>query len=136
MGYVTSCMTRLRSGRPAKVEQKMQLEDVFIIGPHIFKQQYKREKQNLWPLKKSVWENPKEIRCSSIPTNTKSGITGWVAERHFAWCNFVMNQIEVQPTFLAGIMWTHEACFSQNKMYNRQNIHYWARENPSCSADV
>ena len=47
-----------------------------------------------------------------------------------------MNQMQVQPTFLADVMLTDEAYFSRNGMYNRQHTHYWALENPKFFSDV
>ncbi|GBN87454.1 hypothetical protein AVEN_149389-1 [Araneus ventricosus] len=52
------------------------------------------------------------------------------ADRRYMWCNFVMNNLEDHPTFLADKIWTDEACFSRNGMFNRQNVHTWSLENP------
>ncbi|GBL90180.1 hypothetical protein AVEN_130306-1 [Araneus ventricosus] len=39
--------------------------------------------------------------------------------RNVTWCNFQMNNLENHPTFLADIIWTNEALFSRNGMFNR-----------------
>ncbi|GBO03236.1 hypothetical protein AVEN_243145-1 [Araneus ventricosus] len=64
--------------------------------------------------------------CSSIPIHTCAGID---AERRYTWCNFLMNNLEDHPTFLADIIWTDEACLSRNGMFNRQNVHTWSLKN-------
>ncbi|GBM63812.1 hypothetical protein AVEN_262701-1 [Araneus ventricosus] len=50
------------------------------------------------------------------------------AERRYMWCIFVMNKLEDHPTFLADIIWTDNACFSRNGMFNGQNVHTWSLE--------
>ncbi|GBM46424.1 hypothetical protein AVEN_256397-1 [Araneus ventricosus] len=52
------------------------------------------------------------------------------------WCNFVMNNLEDYPTFLADIIWTDEACFPRNGMFNRQNVHTWSLENARYAVEV
>ncbi|GBM57029.1 hypothetical protein AVEN_85501-1 [Araneus ventricosus] len=58
------------------------------------------------------------------------------AQRRYDWYNFIMNRLEVQPTFLADIIWTDEAYFSRNTMYNKQNIHFWQLVNLRCAVEV
>ncbi|GBO32686.1 hypothetical protein AVEN_109494-1 [Araneus ventricosus] len=58
------------------------------------------------------------------------------AERRYTWCNFVMNNLEDHPTFLEDIVWTDEACFLRNGMFNRQNVHTWSLENPRYAVEV
>ncbi|GBM74211.1 hypothetical protein AVEN_203411-1 [Araneus ventricosus] len=58
------------------------------------------------------------------------------AERRYTWCNFVMNNLEGHPTFLADIIWTDEACFLCNGMFNRQNVYTWSLENPTYAVEV
>ncbi|GBM71295.1 hypothetical protein AVEN_173867-1 [Araneus ventricosus] len=58
------------------------------------------------------------------------------AERRYTWCNFVINNLEDRPTFLADIIWTDEACFLRNGMFNRQNVLTWFLENPRYAVEV
>ncbi|GBM15256.1 hypothetical protein AVEN_144043-1 [Araneus ventricosus] len=44
--------------------------------------------------------------------------------------------LEDHPTFLADIIWTDEACFSRNGMFNRQNVHTWSLENPRYAVEA
>ncbi|GBM60066.1 hypothetical protein AVEN_113753-1 [Araneus ventricosus] len=71
--------------------------------------------------------------CSSTPVQ---GLLLRDAKRRNTWCNFVMNNLEDHPTFLADIIWTDEACFSRNGMFNRQNINTWSLENPRYAVEV
>ncbi|GBM60337.1 hypothetical protein AVEN_108122-1 [Araneus ventricosus] len=58
------------------------------------------------------------------------------AERRYTWFNFVMNNLEDHPTFLADMIWTDEACVSRNGLFNRQNVHTSSLENPRCAVEV
>ena len=53
-------------------------------------------------------------------------------QRHYDFCNFIMNHLQIQPTFLADIIWMDQASFLHNTMYNKQNIHSCSLENPRC----
>ena len=79
--------------------------------------------------KSEVWKILQE--SSSYPYRPKLQhiLLDGDAKQCYSWCNFVMNQMQVQQTFLPHVVWTEEAYFSQNGMYNSQHTHYWALEN-------
>ena len=47
------------------------------------------------------------------------------AQKCYDWCNFIMNNFEVQSKFIAKIIWADEECFSRNTKHNKQNLHFW-----------
>lgn len=44
-------------------------------------------------------------------------------------CNWLLHRIVVQPNFLRFILWTDEASFSRDGIFNSRNSHVWAEEN-------
>jgi hypothetical protein len=49
--------------------------------------------------------------------------------RRVEFCEFFY-EMSGRCSFLKNIIWTDEAKFSKNGLFNRHNIHYWALENP------
>ena len=42
----------------------------------------------------------------------------------------MLERLRMDDTFFDRILWTDEACFATNSVYNRHNTHYWSQENP------
>ncbi|GBN11365.1 hypothetical protein AVEN_190680-1 [Araneus ventricosus] len=80
--------------------------------------------------KTRVWTILNETGAHPYRSTSVQGFLSRDAEGGYTWCNFVMNNLEDHPTFLADIIWTDEACFSSNEMFNRQNVHTWSLEIP------
>ncbi|GBL81742.1 hypothetical protein AVEN_93513-1 [Araneus ventricosus] len=78
-----------------------------------------------------VWKIINEFGTHAYRLTPLQALLGGDAERRYAWRNFAVNQSEFQPTLLSDIIGTDEAIFSRNKICN---THYWALENPKCSA--
>lgn len=51
-------------------------------------------------------------------------------------CEWINNQIEIQPTFSRFILFTDEATFHKNGYVNRHNFHYYDDSNPHFSRPV
>ena len=45
-------------------------------------------------------------------------------------CEMLLIRTQEDPDFLKRIIWTDEAKFSREGVFNRQNNHFWAAENP------
>lgn len=50
--------------------------------------------------------------------------------RRMQFCQFVLNQIQMNEDFPRQILWTDECTFTNNGIFNRHNEHTWARRNP------
>lgn len=50
--------------------------------------------------------------------------------RRMVFCRWLLRQHAVNPAFIENILWTDEATFTRNGMFNMHNIHHWADENP------
>ncbi|PRD19392.1 UNVERIFIED_CONTAM: hypothetical protein NCL1_57459 [Trichonephila clavipes] len=51
-------------------------------------------------------------------------------ERHFDFCNFVLNAPNENPDFLNEVLWSDECQFSRQGTINTHNTHYLSLENP------
>ncbi|GFX05586.1 uncharacterized protein TNCV_3434901 [Trichonephila clavipes] len=51
-------------------------------------------------------------------------------ERHFDFCNFMLNTLDENPDFFNEVLWSDECQFSWQGTINTQNMHYWSLENP------
>lgn len=51
-------------------------------------------------------------------------------ERRVAFCEWMLTKIEENQNFTKNIIWTDEAKFMKNGLYNRHNSHFWSEENP------
>lgn len=50
--------------------------------------------------------------------------------RRIRFCEFFLTKIQEDEQFLRKIIWSDEAKFSRNGLFNRKNSHYWADRNP------
>ncbi|GBM53006.1 hypothetical protein AVEN_240501-1 [Araneus ventricosus] len=133
----TGCVaSRPRSGRPVKVGRQVQPEDELYFALTYLTSSKREKSQNCGLSKSRVWKILIELGAYPYRPTSRQILLDGNAERRYTWCNIVMNHLEVQPTFLEDIVWTDEACLSWNGMFNRQNTHNWALENPTRSADV
>lgn len=57
-------------------------------------------------------------------------------ERRLDYCNFMLNTLEENPSFLSEILWTDESTFTRDGIVNVQNVHYWSLENPHIARTV
>jgi hypothetical protein len=46
------------------------------------------------------------------------------------YCNWLLNQNQQNPAFISKILWTDEATFTRDGVFNYHNNHYWAVQNP------
>ncbi|GBN50620.1 hypothetical protein AVEN_201652-1 [Araneus ventricosus] len=97
--------------------------------------QHKNDQWKLWPLIKPRLDNP-ESGAHPNRSTLVQGLLPRDAERHCTRCNFAMNNLKDHPSFLADIIWTDEACFSRNGMFNRQNVPTWSLEIPRYAVEV
>ncbi|GBL93774.1 hypothetical protein AVEN_166806-1 [Araneus ventricosus] len=51
-------------------------------------------------------------------------------DRQFDFCNFIINKLETDPSFVNDILWTDECTFSSTGVVNGQNTHFWSLQNP------
>ena len=123
-------------GRPKRVGQRVQLEDVFAYVLAHFQSSTREISEHCGLTKSRICSILNEVGAHAYrPTPVQTQMPG-DAQRHYDFCNFIMNRLQMQPTFLADIIWTDEASFSRNTMYNKQGIHSWALENPRCAVKV
>lgn len=52
------------------------------------------------------------------------------AERRLIFCNWYLQQIQIDRNFACSVIWSDEAYFSSAGIYNRQNTRHWYHENP------
>lgn len=50
--------------------------------------------------------------------------------RRLEYCNWLIEKINENNDFLNNVVWTDECNFSSCGMFNRNNEHYWATDNP------
>ncbi|GBN37733.1 hypothetical protein AVEN_155451-1 [Araneus ventricosus] len=80
--------------------------------------------------KSRVWTILNESGAHPYRSTPVQGLLPRDAERRYTWFNLVINNLEDYPTLIADIIWTNEAHFSRNGMFNRLNVHIWSLENP------
>lgn len=51
-------------------------------------------------------------------------------QRRNDFCEFILIKIQEDEHFLQKLIWTDEAKFMKNGMFNRHNSHYWSDTNP------
>ncbi|GBM07348.1 hypothetical protein AVEN_187887-1 [Araneus ventricosus] len=128
--------SRPRVCRPCNVGRKVQPEDVLAYTLAHPQSSTKMISENCGISKSSVRTILNESGAHPYRSTPVQGLLPRDAKRHYTWCNFVMNNLEDHPTFLADIIWTDEASFSRNGMFNRQNVHTWSLENPRYAVEV
>ncbi|GBM03913.1 hypothetical protein AVEN_185408-1 [Araneus ventricosus] len=127
----TGCVTnRPRVSRPRNLGRKVQTEDVLAYAIAHSQSSTKMISENCGLSKSRVWTILNESGAHPYRPTPVKGLLLRDAKRRHTWCNFVVNNFEDHSIFLADIIWTYEACFSRNGMYNRQNVHTWSPENP------
>ncbi|GBM58433.1 hypothetical protein AVEN_63789-1 [Araneus ventricosus] len=100
----SGCMTiKPLSYRPVKVGLQVQPEDV--LSPSISALPYptsstREISQNCGLSKSRVWKILNELGAYPYRPTPQKALRDGDEERRYTWCNIVMNQIEVQPTFL------------------------------------
>ncbi|GBM83087.1 hypothetical protein AVEN_73086-1 [Araneus ventricosus] len=120
----TGCVTsRPRVRRPRYAGRKVQPEDVLPYALVHPQRSTKMISENCGLSKCRVWTILNESGAHTYRSTPVQGLLIRDSERRYTWCNFVMNNLEDHPTFLADIIWTNETCFSLNGMFNRQNVH-------------
>lgn len=62
--------------------------------------------------------------------NVQSLILG-DSQRRIQFCQWLLLRCQEDERFLEDIIWTDEAKFTRNGMYNRHNSHYWSDVNPN-----
>ncbi|GBM56321.1 hypothetical protein AVEN_60305-1 [Araneus ventricosus] len=133
----TGCVTsRPRVRRPRNVGCKAQPEDVLAYALAHPQSSTKMISENCGLSNRRVWSILNESGAHLYGSTPVQGLLPRDAERRCTWCNVVMNNLEGHPTFLADLIWTDEACFSRNGMFNRQNIHTWSLGNPRYAVEV
>ncbi|GBM85101.1 hypothetical protein AVEN_135880-1 [Araneus ventricosus] len=122
--------------RPRNVGHKVKPEDVLAIALVHPQSSTKMISENCGLSKSRVWTILRESGAHPYRSTPVQGLLPRDVERSHTLRNFVMNNLEGLPTFLGDIIWTDEACFSRNGMFNRQNIHTWPMENPRYAVEV
>lgn len=56
-------------------------------------------------------------------------------DRRSEMCEWFLAQINVNPNFLNGVMFSDEACFHVSSEVNKQNMRYWSQHNPHWMRD-
>ncbi|GBL96064.1 hypothetical protein AVEN_104308-1 [Araneus ventricosus] len=120
----TGCVTsRPRVRRPRNVGRNVQPEDVLAYALVHPQRSAKMISKNFCLSKSRVWTILNESVAHPYRSTPVRELLPRDAERRYTWCNFVMNNLEDHPTFLADIIWTDEARFLRKGMFNRQNVH-------------
>lgn len=127
---------RPRPGRPRGSGQRVPPEDVLAYALAHPQSSIREISEHCGLAKSRIWSILNELGAHPYRPTSVQALMAGDAQRRYDWCNFIMNRLEVQPTFLADIIWTDEACFSRDTMYNKQNIHFWSLENPRCAVEV
>lgn len=47
-----------------------------------------------------------------------------------AFCEWLLDKHRRNPNFISNVLWTDEATFTRNGIFNYHNEHFWAHENP------
>ena len=125
-----------RISRPRSIGQRVQPEDALAYALAHLQSSTREISEHCGFTKSHISTLQNEVDVYPYrPTPVQTLIPGDV-QRRSDFCKFVMNRLHIQPTLLADIIWTDEASFSCNIMYNKQNIHSWALENPGCAVEV
>ncbi|GBN05355.1 hypothetical protein AVEN_176550-1 [Araneus ventricosus] len=133
----TGCVTsRPRVRRPRNVGRKVQTENVLVYAFAHRQSTTKMISGNCGLSKSRIWTKLNESGAQPSRSTSVQGLLPRNDERRYMWCNFVMNNLEDHPTFLADIIWTDEACFSLNGIFNRQKVHTRSLENPRYAVEV
>lgn len=72
----------------------------------------------------------KKHRYHPYKVHISQGLQPGDAERRTRFCHWYINQNNNNVTFLFNVLWSDESRFTNNGLFNRNNIHYWGTENP------
>ncbi|GFQ91022.1 DUF4817 domain-containing protein [Trichonephila clavata] len=61
---------------------------------------------------------------------TMQGLKPDDCQKRVAFCEWLLQQQNTDNGFIAHILWTNEACFSRNGVFNHHNSHMWSQVNP------
>ncbi|GBM28060.1 hypothetical protein AVEN_27447-1 [Araneus ventricosus] len=86
--------------------------------------------------KSRIWTIFNESGAHPYRSTPVQGLLPRDVQERYTGCNFVMNNLEDHPKFLAGIILTNEPCFSRNGTFNRQIVHTCSLENPRYAVEV
>ncbi|GBM34589.1 hypothetical protein AVEN_171635-1 [Araneus ventricosus] len=117
------CVTsRPRVHRPRNAGRKVQPEDALAYTLAHPQSSTKIISENCGLSKDRVWTIMKESGGHPYRSTPVQGLLPSDAEIRYTWCNFLMNNLEDHPTFLADIIWTDEACFERNVRTERSYL--------------
>lgn len=51
-------------------------------------------------------------------------------------CELLLERTQNAPNFLSKILFTDEATFTRQGMFNSRNMHFWAEENPNATIQI
>ena len=128
--------SRAQSGRPAIVGRQVQPDEVLAYALAYTKNNTRQISEHCGLSKTQVSKILQESCAYPYRPMPQHVLLDGDAEQHYSWCIFVMNQMQVQPTFMADVVWIDEVYFSWNGMYNSQHTYYWVLENPKLFTNV
>ncbi|GBN41820.1 hypothetical protein AVEN_130063-1 [Araneus ventricosus] len=133
----TGCATsRPRVRRPRNVGRKVQPENVPAYALARPQSSTKMISDNCGFSKSRVWTILNESCAHPYRSTPVQGFLPRDAERRYTWCNFVMNNLEDHPTFLADIIWTDEECLIDRKFIPNPRYVVEVRHQLRCSINV
>lgn len=78
----------------------------------------------------TVHRRLREARLYPFHYRTVQGLQADDWPRRIAFCEWLLHRHEADNAFLARILWTDEACFTRDGIFNCHNSHVWALSNP------
>ena len=94
-----------RTGRPRRVGQGVESADVLTYALAHPQSSTREIREHRGLTKSSIWTTLNEIGAHPYrPTHVQALMPG-DAQRRYDFCNFNMNRLQIQPTFLGDIIW-------------------------------
>lgn len=78
----------------------------------------------------SVWRVLHEQQLYPYHFQKVQGLTAADYHPRVQFCQWLLHQIAAQPNFLRYVLWTDEASFTRDGIFNSRNSHVWDEENP------
>jgi len=78
----------------------------------------------------SVWRVLHEQQLYPYHFQKVQGLTAADYHPRVQFCQWLLHQIAAQPNFLRYVLWTDEASFTRDGIFNSGNSHVWDEENP------
>ncbi|CAH1957620.1 unnamed protein product [Acanthoscelides obtectus] len=78
----------------------------------------------------SVWRVLHEQQLYPYHFQKVQGLSAADYHRRVQFCLWLLHQIAAQPNFLRYVLWTDEASFTRDGIFNSRNGHVWDKENP------